>query len=100
MKKAIDETNRRRRIQIRYNEEHGIKPETVKKEIQRSLSDRLKARKVAQEAISLKEAEYDRAELISQLEKEMFEAAEALDFERAAVLRDQLKELKEMPEIG
>ena len=100
MKKAIDETNRRRRIQIRYNKEHGIKPETVKKEIQRSLSDRLKARKVAQEAISLRDVEYDRAEVISQLEKEMFEAAEALDFERAAVLRDQLKELKEMPEIG
>jgi excinuclease ABC subunit B len=100
MKKAIDETNRRRRIQVKYNEEHGIKPETVKKEIQRSLSDRLKARKVAQEAISLKDAEYDRAELVSQLEKEMFEAAEALDFERAAVWRDQLKELKEMPEIG
>ena len=100
MKKAIDETNRRRKIQIRYNKEHGIKPETVKKEIQRSLSDRLKARKVAQEAISLKETEYDRAELVSELEKEMFDAAEALDFERAAILRDQLKELKEMPEIG
>ena len=100
MKKAIDETNRRRRIQVKYNQEHGIKPETVKKEIHRGLSDRLKARKVAQEAIGLKDAEYDRAEIVSQLEKEMFEAADALDFERAAVLRDQLKELKEMPEIG
>ena len=100
MKKAIDETNRRRRIQVKYNQEHGIKPETVKKEIHRGLSDRLKARKVAQEAISLKDAEYDRAEIVSQLEKEMFEAADALDFERAAVLRDQIKELKEMPEIG
>jgi excinuclease ABC subunit B len=99
MKKAIDETNRRRRIQLEYNKEHGIEPETVKKQIQRSLADRLKARKTAQEAINLKQNEYDRAELICNLEKEMFDAAKALDFERAAVLRDQLQELKEMPEF-
>ena len=53
----------------------------------------------AQEAIHLDEQEYDRAELASQLEAEMVAAAEALDFERAAVLRDQLKEIKALPEL-
>ena len=100
MKKAIDETNRRRKIQEDYNEKNNITPETIKKEIYKSLSQQFKARKTAQEAIHLTENEYDIAELAVQLEKEMLEAAEELNFERAAFLRDQLKELKEVPEIG
>jgi excinuclease ABC subunit B len=99
MKRAIDETNRRREIQLAYNKEHGITPATIKKEIRRSLHEAVKARKTAQEALAFTEQEYDKAELMAQIEKEMFEAAEALDFERAAQLRDQLKELKEMPEL-
>ncbi len=99
MKKAIDETNRRRRIQLDYNAEHGITPETIRKEIKRGLADELKARKTAQEAVSLESEEYDRVELAAELEKEMLAAAEALDFERAALLRDRLSELKEMPEL-
>ncbi len=97
MKKAIDETSRRRKIQLKYNADHGITPETIKKEIKRGLADALKARKTAQEALNLDETEYDRAELATRLEKEMLAAAENLDFERAAFLRDQLQELKEMP---
>ncbi len=100
MKKAIDETSRRRKIQLKYNADHDITPETIKKEIKRGLADELKARKTAQEALNLDETEYDRAEMAAQLEKEMLAAAENLDFERAAFLRDQLQELKEMPEIG
>ena len=100
MKKAIDETNRRRKIQLAYNAEHDITPETVRKEIKRGLAEELKARKTAQEAVNLNESEFDRAELAVQIEKEMLAAAESLDFERAAVLRDQLQELKDMPEIG
>ena len=100
MKKAIDETNRRRKIQEDYNEKNNITPETIKKEIYKSLSQQFKARKTAQEAIHLTENEYDIAELAVQLEKEMLEAAKELNFERAAFLRDQLKELKEVPEIG
>jgi excinuclease ABC subunit B len=100
MQKAIDETDRRRKIQIQYNKEHNITPETIKKQIYTGLQDKLKARQVAREAISLSDDEYDAAEIAAQLEKEMLEAAEKLDFERAAYLRDQLKELKELPQIG
>ena len=60
----------------------------------------VKARKVAQEKLEFTETEYDRTELAAQIEKEMLEAAETLDFERAAFLRDQLKELKELPELA
>lgn len=97
MKKAIDETERRRTIQLAYNAEHGITPQTIRKEIQRGLSDELKARKRAQEAIHLDETEFDRTELIAELEQAMLAAAEALEFEKAAQLRDRLDELKEMP---
>jgi excinuclease ABC subunit B len=99
MQKAIDETERRRKIQLAYNQEHGITPETIKKEIRQSLTEQIKARRVAQEAIRLGESEYDKVELAAQIEREMLEAAEALDFERAATLRDQLRELKELPEL-
>ena len=99
MQKAIDETNRRRTIQLAYNEKHGITPETIRKEIKQGLSDELKARKRAQEAVHFSETEYDRAEMLAQLEKEMLAAAEALEFEKAAKLRDQIQELKDMPEI-
>ena len=99
MKKAIDETNRRRKIQAKYNKKNNITPETIKKEIYRGLTAEFKARKTAQAAVNLGETEYDRVELAAQIEAEMLSAAEKLDFERAAVLRDQLKELKEMPEL-
>jgi len=99
MKKAIDETNRRRRIQTRYNQENNITPETIKKEIHRGLTAQFKARKTARAAVNLGETEYDRVELAAQIEAEMLTAAEKLDFERAAFLRDQLKELKEMPQL-
>ena len=99
MAKAMDETNRRRTVQLAYNKEHNITPETIRKEIRKSLSEVVKARKIAQEKLEFTETEYDRTELAAQIEKEMLEAAEALDFERAAFLRDQLKELKELPEL-
>jgi excinuclease ABC subunit B len=99
MQKAIDETNRRRKIQLKFNKEHNITPETIKKEIRSSLTEQIKARKTAREAVRFGEREYDKVELASQIEKEMLEAAEALDFERAAFLRDQLRELKELPEF-
>jgi excinuclease ABC subunit B len=99
MQKAIDETNRRRTIQLKYNEEHNITPETIKKEIRKSLSEQIKARQTARQAVHFGDSEYEKVELASQIEKEMLEAAQSLDFERAAFLRDQLKELKELPEL-
>ncbi len=99
MQKAIDETNRRRKIQLRYNKEHGITPETIKKEIRKSLTEQIKARQTARQAVRFGDSEYEKVELASQIEKEMLEAARSLDFERAAFLRDQLRELKELPEL-
>ncbi|MHC4236302.1 MAG: excinuclease ABC subunit UvrB, partial [Planctomycetota bacterium] len=99
MQRAIEETNRRRQIQLEYNQQHGITPETIKKAIRNSLESEFKARKIAAEAIRASEDEMDRTELIAALEEEMLEAAEALEFERAAQLRDRIKELKESPEL-
>ncbi|MHB0946433.1 MAG: excinuclease ABC subunit UvrB [Sedimentisphaerales bacterium] len=99
MQKAIDETARRRKIQFQYNKDNNITPETVKKQIYRGLAEKMKARQFAREAVSLNDMEYDAAEIVAQIEKEMLDAAEKLDFEKAAFLRDQLKELKELPQI-
>jgi excinuclease ABC subunit B len=99
MQKAIDETDRRRKIQLDFNKEHDITPETIKKEVRRSLADQVKARHVAREAVRFGQGEYEKVELAAQIEKEMLEAAQTLDFERAAFLRDQLRELKELPEL-
>ena len=95
MRQAIDETNRRREIQLAYNQEHGITPETVRKEIRTALADQLRARDVARQAIRLSEDQFDRVERIAQLEEEMYQAAEDLEFEKAARLRDRIEELKQ-----
>ena len=94
MEQAITETRRRRKIQIAYNEKHGIKPTTIKKAIRNKLADQLKARRTAREAIHAPEQEFDRAELITELERQMLIAAEALEFEKAARLRDKISKLK------
>jgi len=99
MKKAIDETSRRRKIQLEYNKEHNITPETIRKEIRSGLAVELKARQAAREAVRFEPDEFEKVELAGQIEKEMLEAAESLDFERAAFLRDKLKELKELPQL-
>jgi len=99
MQKAIDETERRRKIQLEYNKENNITPETIQKEIRESLTEQIKARRVAREAVHFSTGEYEMVQVAGQIEQEMLEAAQALDFERAAVLRDQLRELKELPEF-
>ncbi|MBN1488555.1 MAG: excinuclease ABC subunit UvrB [Phycisphaerae bacterium] len=100
MQRAIEETTRRRDIQIKYNVDHNITPETIRKEIRAGLETQISARKTAREVIHASEEEYDRTELLAMLEQEMTEAAETLEFERAAKLRDRIRQLKEMPELA
>jgi excinuclease ABC subunit B len=99
MQRAMDETNRRRAIQLEYNQTHGITPETIKKAIRSSLEQLVSAHRVAADAIHASEQQLDRTELIAMLEKEMLEAAEALEFERAAKLRDRIQQIKVAPEL-
>jgi len=94
MRHAIDETNRRRTIQMKYNQEHSIVPASIVKEI-RDLTDRV--RMVAEEKPEYRVGEIPRSEairLIKELEKQMKAAAAELEFEKAAVLRDQIIELR------
>jgi excinuclease ABC subunit B len=99
MQQAIDETNRRRELQMKYNAEHGITPQTVQKAIRDALESEVRARRTVQQAIHSHEQELDQAELIRLLEEEMLQAAQNLEFERAAQLRDKINELKGAPVI-
>ena len=100
MQQAIDETTRRRKLQEAYNTKHGITPTTITKAIRKGLEEKVSARKTASAAIRASEEVYDLTESIADLEKEMFTAAEALDFERAAELRDRIKALKDSPTLS
>jgi excinuclease ABC subunit B len=96
MQCAIDETNRRRVIQIAYNEEQGITPATIQKAIRKGIEEEIAARKVEREAVGIStEEQFVTEEFIREMENEMLTAAEQLDFERAAQLRDRIHELKE-----
>lgn len=96
MDRAIKETERRRSIQVAYNEKHGITPQTIRKKIR----DVIEATKVAEGKADYlvgegqKMSKKDRQKLIQRLESEMKEAAKNLQFERAAELRDALLELQ------
>jgi excinuclease ABC subunit B len=100
MQQALDETNRRRDAQLEHNKEHGITPRTVKKAIRRGIELELRARKTARDAITADETEYDRTETLADMEKQMLKAAESLEFERAASLRDQIKMIRNSPLDG
>nr|WP_290665655.1 excinuclease ABC subunit UvrB [Ardenticatena sp.] len=95
MRRAIEETNRRRAIQQAYNEAHGIEPRSISKAV-RDLTDRV--RHVAEEEAEYNVSRLPREEIermIATLEKQMHAAAKELEFEKAAMLRDQIKELRE-----
>jgi excinuclease ABC subunit B len=101
MQRAIDETNRRREIQLEYNKKYGIIPQTIKKPIENNLLSLVASYRdfediVAEEMVDLGIDKKDLPKLISKLEKDMHKAAKILDFERAAEIRDQLKKLREM----
>jgi len=101
MQRAIDETNRRREIQLEHNKKYGIIPQTIKKPIENNLLSLVESYRsfediVAEEMVDLGIDKKDLPKLISKLEKDMHKAAKILDFERAAEIRDQLKKLREM----
>ena len=97
MRKAIDETNRRREIQMAYNEEHGIIPQTIIKDIRDSIS--AKKEVVDDDIVEIEETaiinDDNIEEHLTELEQQMFAAAEKFEFEQAAKLRDTIAELKE-----
>jgi excinuclease ABC subunit B len=85
MRRAIQETDRRRHIQREFNETHGIEPESVRKKIFERIRARQKEKEIYTEELPL---------LLEDLEREMLEAAQRLEFEKAAQLRDKIREIK------
>ena len=97
MKAAIDETNRRREIQQKYNEDHGITPQTIKKAVRDLISISKAAAgdgELKKDPESMDAKELDK--LAKELAKKMRQAAAELNFEEAARLRDRMKEVKQM----
>ncbi|MBP3847001.1 excinuclease ABC subunit UvrB [bacterium] len=101
MNNAIKETERRRKIQIEYNQKYGIIPQTIKKPIENNLLSLIASYRnfedvVAEQMVEMGVEKKDLPKLISKLEKDMHKAAKILDFERAAEIRDQLKKLRDI----
>lgn len=101
MQRAIDETERRREIQMAHNKKYGIIPQTIKKPIENNLLSLVESYRslediVAEEMVDMGIDKKNLPKLIDKLEKDMHKSAKLLDFERAAEIRDQLKKLREM----
>ena len=101
MENAINETERRRKIQMDYNKKYGIIPQTIKKPIENNLLSLVASYRdlediVAEEMVDMGIDKKDLPKLIDKLEKDMHKAAKILDFERAAEIRDKLKKMREM----
>jgi excinuclease ABC subunit B len=100
IRQALAETERRRRLQLEYNEKHGITPETIRKAVKdivqglRAEEEPLAQARARVRARAERLTPHEVTELIAELEQEMFEAAKRLEFERAAALRDEIKELR------
>ncbi|MDP6959797.1 MAG: helicase-related protein, partial [Planctomycetota bacterium] len=95
MQRTMDETSRRRKMQIEFNEKNGITPKTIQKEIRKGVEELIRAHKITADAVRMDMTALEKAEKIAELEKEMHVVAEALEFEEAARLRDQIRELQE-----
>jgi excinuclease ABC subunit B len=85
----------RRAKQVEYNEKHGITPQTVRRAVQESLHTILRGREIAASIIQEAGGNFNLTELLRELEEEMQEASANLEFERAALLRDQIMEIKD-----
>jgi excinuclease ABC subunit B len=97
MQRAIEETSRRRELQLAYNAEHGITPETVRSAISTGIEEEIEAHRYAQEAAGQSADDYVTQEYLEELHAEMIQAAQNLEFERAAQLRDRISKLKGEP---
>jgi len=96
MQRAIEETNRRRKLQEAYNRKHGITPETVRKSIRAGIEAAAAAHAQSNAAVGRpNDVQYITEEYLNELEQEMLAAAEALEFERAAALRDRIMQLRD-----
>jgi excinuclease ABC subunit B len=100
MQKAIDETSRRREMQLAYNAEHGITPESVRSAISMGIEEEIESRKLVMEAAGKVGEDYVTEEYLEQLHAEMLQAAANLEFERAAELRDKIAQLKGQPSMA
>ncbi len=94
MQRAIDETTRRRALQLAYNTEKGITPETIHKAIRRGIEEQIQAKAEVRKAVNRDEATDANEDYLNELEAEMLTAAENLEFERAAALRDRIMQIK------
>ncbi len=94
MQRAIDETARRREKQLAYNAANGITPETIKKAIRRGIEEQVQAQDQVRKAAGLDEEKAITEDYLNELEAEMLQAAENLEFERAAAIRDRILAMK------
>jgi excinuclease ABC subunit B len=98
MQRAMDETERRRKIQHEHNKQNNITPQTIRKGIRKSIEDESASKKIARQMVKEDEAEYVTQEYIRELEEDMLQAASDLNFEKAAEIRDRV--LKLQSEMG
>ena len=94
MSRAMGETTRRRKLQEEFNREHGIEPRSIRKEILPGIEEEIRVHKIVRGVVGDDNETFQKRENLLQLEKEMLDAAENLEFERAAELRDSIDELK------
>ena len=94
MKRAIDESKRRRKVQIEFNEKNNITPRSIEKAVREGIESYKKARELIAGVVEETDDQYDLTSLIGELQHDMEVAARNLQFEKAAILRDQIKELR------
>jgi excinuclease ABC subunit B len=95
----MDETERRRRIQLEHNKQNNITPQTIRKGIRKSIEDESASKKIVMEMVKEEEAEYVTQEYIRELEEEMLQAASNLNFEKAVEIRDRVLRLQSETEV-
>jgi excinuclease ABC subunit B len=96
IKRTIEETDRRRKIQMQYNQTHGITPRGIQRALDESLSSWREAREFLKDVAHKDETDFAKDELIYELEDQMKAAADRLEFEQAALIRDKIYQIKKI----